>query len=206
MLQNMRKNRQKWYVLAVAALCAAELLTVLASWLAAALSPSSDVRSLLSGEGLRWLLGSYRANVDGAALFYILAVCFAAGAMIESGVSKKIFRLKKCTSDERLAVGMFIAGVLFAAILSALFALWPHSFLLSVNGTLTTGPYPKAVLAMFVAAVACGSCVFAAMSASRGAWRAVYRTLTAGLKAAMPFALLWFLAAGVVRSIVYCFA
>ncbi len=205
MRENMRKNRHKLYVLTVVALCVAEVIAALVSWLAAVLFPASDFRSLLSGEGLRWLLGSYRENIDGAALFYLLSVCFAAGAFVSSGLAKKLFSLKTCTYDERLAAGMFLAGVALAAILSAVFALWPHSFLLSVNGTLTTGPYPKAVFAMFVAAAAIGSCVFAAARPSGGSWRGVYRALTAGLSAAMPFALLWFLAAGIVRSMVYCF-
>ncbi len=199
------KNKSRVFVLSVAGLCAAEVAVVLLSWVVSALFPESNVRSLLGNAGLRWLLGGYERNVNTSAFFYFLITAFFVGAMINSGLAGKIMRIKQCSYNERLGVILFFIGLFVALVLCLLFAFYPRSVLLSVNGTVFSGLYFRAVLIVVAVVATLGSCVFILLGEGNDAYENIARALTAGLKAAAPVMLLYYLIAELVLSILYVF-
>ena len=70
------------------ALVLAQLLLMLGSWLWSAALPLSGVRSMLSGEGIRWFLGHFAEIVGSPVLVWLLLLAMAYGAVARSrGVS-----------------------------------------------------------------------------------------------------------------------
>ncbi len=198
------RNRKRIFVLVSACLCAAEVFLALLSWVLSALFPGCAVRSLLAPAGLRWLLSSYAANVRADAALYCLLAAFALGAFFSSGLARRVFKPgTPCSWGGRLAAAVFYAGMAAALCFSLSAAFYPHSFLLGVNGTVWPGPYWKAVFVIFAAVTAASSCLFVLLDCSSGAAEGVFRALTAGLRAAVPFMVLYFLAAETVCSVLY---
>lgn len=198
--------------MSVAMLCAAEVLVVVGSWLLAALFPGRSIRSLLDSAGLRWLLGTYRENVSGDIPFYIFLAAFSVGMFVCSGLGGMINRLlrkRKQTSAspaayyERRAVGVFVSMIVLSVALCALFALWPHSLLLDINGTIFSPLYLRAASIIIVVAVSISGCAAEILCNRTDPMRSIAHALTAGMRVVVPFLLLYYLIAGLVRSVLY---
>ena len=55
-----------------AALAILQVVLVLLSWAIVTVMPSLPLRSLLSGEGIRWFLGTFVDNISGSLLAWII--------------------------------------------------------------------------------------------------------------------------------------
>ena len=64
----------------------AELTLILLSWLLSAAMPNSGVRSMLSGEGIRWFLGHFGTILATPILSWILLAAIALGCLKCCGV------------------------------------------------------------------------------------------------------------------------
>ncbi len=197
------KNKSKVFVVAVIALCACQVAVVLLSWVAAVLLPARGINSLLSSAGFRWLLSSYEENVNTSLFFYFLVVCFAVGTVVAAGIPRKIASLSAATYHERLGVGVLLSGVIVAVLLSVVAAVYPHSFMLSITGTLVPGPYLKGVLMLFAIVLAAGSSIYVALSGEGDPSKRVANVLTAGLRAVVPLTIVYFLLVELVCMLLY---
>ncbi len=199
------KNRSNIFVGVVACLSACQVVVILLSWLADALFPSSGITSLLSSTGLRWLLSSYESNVNTSLFFYVLLACFAIGALVESGMCKKLIAAERCNYNERLAITLFFISIAVAVLLCCAFAFHPQSLLMSVDGSLWHGPFLKAVLLIFAVVCVGGGCVYVLLTNSVSTREKLSSLLTAGLCAVAPLAVVYFFTIELVRTILYIF-
>ncbi len=197
------KSKYKIFVLSVAALGTCQVAVVLLSWVASVLFPSSSINSLLGSSGLRWLLSSYERNVNTSFFFYFLMACFCLGMFIQSGLPKKIISLRACNYNERLGITIFFASLAIAIVLSLIFAFYPHSLLLSIDGTIYPGPYPEAILFIFTVAVTLGTCLYIILSGPQDPYASIAKALTAGLQAIIPIMIIYFLLVELILSILY---
>ena len=93
----------------------AQLLLMLGSWLWSAALPLSGVRSMLSGEGIRWFLGHFAEIVASPVLVWLLLLAMAYGAVVRSRGVSVVFLV------------IYVGIVLLLTVV-------PHAVLLSASG------------------------------------------------------------------------
>lgn len=74
------------YIALVLAL--AEGILMLLSWLLSAALPASGVRSMLSSEGIRWLMGHFSKILSTPLLSCLLLAAIAVGCLLRSGITR----------------------------------------------------------------------------------------------------------------------
>ncbi len=200
------KNGKKLFVLTVVVLCLAQVAIVLLSWVAAAMFPDSAITSLLSAEGLRWLMSSYEHNVNRSELFYCLIISFVVGTVWESGILAMIAPRKPRSYNQRLGVTIVAVVVLTAVLLCLIFAIYPRSFLLGVDGTIWKGPFFPAILLIMTVSITVATCLFVVVTHSDDTFIKLFSCLTGGLRAIVPIVIIFFLLAEVVCSFRYSMA
>ena len=82
----------------------AEIMLILLSWLLSAAMPNSGIRSLLSGEGLRWFMGHFGNILATPQLAWLLLAAIAVGCLKCCG-----FRAS-CPADRRQHIGSLHIG------------------------------------------------------------------------------------------------
>ncbi len=198
------KNKARVFVAVVVALAICQILVVLFSWVASVVFPSMEVNSLLGSEGLRWLLSSYERNTNSSLFFYLLFTCFTLGALVSSGVVRKILTLRTCNHEERLGITLFLAILLVGVLLCVCFAFYPRSFLLNVDGNIYPGPYFPAVFIVLALALVLGSFLYVTITApSHSMSNRLARLFTIGLSLVVPLIVLYFEIMEIVCSIIY---
>ena len=118
-------------------------LLVLSSWLLSAMMVEG-VRSLLTGEGLRWLFGNMAYGLLSPLLVWLLMAAMAWGCLKEC----RIFASNDNDSNRRKSVAFRVAALFTLAYVAviALLTLLPHAVLLSPTGTLWHSPFSRALL------------------------------------------------------------
>ena len=118
-----------------------QLLLMLVSWLLSAAFPSSGLRSLLSSEGLRWLMGHFAEMIATPVLAWLLLCAMAWGCLARSGLL-----LRPTNYRERRAQVM--ALLLLAVIVGVMLLLTaiPHAVLLSAVGGLWPSPFSSSLV------------------------------------------------------------
>ena len=118
-----------------------ELLLVLISWLLSA-TQTEGVRTLLSSEGVRWLLGQFTVFLLKPQLIWLLLLSMAFGCLWQSCLfrpSQTSFRRQFAL---RLSAVVFVVQIASVALLIAT----PQAVLLSATGTLWPSPFSKALV------------------------------------------------------------
>ena len=83
----------KFFTLLSVILIIAQLALVLLSWIVVSIIPSLALKSLLSGEGIRWFLGSFSDNIANPSLAWLVLCAMAYGVCVRSGLYKALFVL-----------------------------------------------------------------------------------------------------------------
>lgn len=129
------------------------LVLTLLSWVGS-IYGLGEVQSLLSADGIRWMLGHVVENyVQCPALGVVLILLMGVGIAVRSGLSGVLKRLcrkeRQLSRKERRALSLAL-GVGFAYLLLVLLALWlPWNFLLGVTGSWTHSPFSKGMVYVF---------------------------------------------------------
>ena len=105
----------------------AQLLLMLGSWLWSAALPLSGVRSMLSGEGIRWFLGHFAEIVASPVLVWLLLLAMAYGAVVRSRGVSVVFLV------------IYVGIVLLLTVV-------PHAVLLSASGLLWPSPFSASLV------------------------------------------------------------
>ena len=131
--------KQRIFPLLAVVLAAAQVVLILLSWIVATVMPSSQLRSMLGGEGIRWFFGTFVDNVSSDVLVWIVLCSMAYGSFAESGLYRLIVQLCKggnIAGRQRRAMYSAL-GVLVALVaVVILLAFVPHAVLLGLSGDL----------------------------------------------------------------------
>lgn len=119
----------------------AEVVLILLSWILSAMRVEG-VRSLLSGEGIRWFFGNFTSMVASPWLVWLLLLMIALGCLQKSGLHS----LPHHSYRDRMALRITIVFfVLYVAVILLLTAV-PHSVLLSSTGSLFPSPFSRSII------------------------------------------------------------
>ncbi len=177
-------------------LFAAQLLLMLGSWIYSAALPMSGVRSLLSGEGLRWLMGHYADVLATPWLVWLLLWAMAWGVLRRSGLLswRQGFREQQARWLTLLLLVVLVVAVV-------LLTLTPQAVLLSVTGRLWPSPFSQSLVPFSAFAVLLLGVCYGMLAGPLSSLRQVYGAILDGLRAAAPLLLFYVLVVQLLASL-----
>lgn len=169
-------------------LMAMQLLVMLVSWLLAAAHPTSGVRSLLSGEGLRWLLGHFSDVLGTPLLLNLLLVTMAWGCLKGCGILHvtSSYRQSRALRITMLLMAVYVVGIVLLAFI-------PHAILLSATGALWPSPFSSAIVPLLTFGIVLMSSVYGYVAGTFSHTADVYQSLVDGIRCGAPWLLFYVL-------------
>ena len=166
----------------------AQLLLVLGSWILSAALPMSGIRSMLSGEGIRFFLGHFADLLATPLLVWLLLLAMAYGIVLRSGIlgGARSFRSRRARLIALLFAAAYVAVVL-------LMALAPHAVLLSASGTLWPSPFSASLVPLIAFGLAMVTAVYGIVAGTITSLTDIYESFVDGLRRAavlLPICLL----------------
>lgn len=179
-------------------LFALQLLLMLGSWVISAAFPLSDIRSLLSGEGLRWLMGSFADILAKPLLVYLLLLAMAYGMVHRS----QLLALRKGYRENRARWMTLLLLLLYIGVLLSL-TMVPHAVLLSATGDLWPSPFSRSLIPLIAFGIIVLSAFYGLMAETFTAVHDIYDALLFGLRSAAPVFLFYVLCAQLYESLLF---
>ncbi len=173
----------------VAMLVVGELLLIMVSWLLSA-TMAGNVRSLLSTEGIRWLLGSFVDALQTPVLVWLLLLAMAYGAVVRcrgprdtasphAALTENTYR----ASRARIIAAAFL--VVYVGIVVLLTAV-PHAVLLSASGLLWPSPFSASLVPLAAFGVLMAAILYGIVAGSFQSLADIYGALVYGLRQCAP--------------------
>ncbi len=183
----------------------AEFLLVLASWIYSAASPMSGVRSLLSGEGLRWLMGGFADMLATPLLVWLLLLAMAYGVLRQSRLL--VFRNSTMLTGYRQRRARLSAILLLLLIVGVVLLLTviPHAVLLSATGSLWPSPFSYSLVPVVAFTVIAVSACYGLMAGTFSTLYDVYHALLDGLRRTAPLFVYYILLMQIYESLRFAF-
>lgn len=183
-------------------LLVAEGALIFLSWLLSAALPNSGVRSILSGEGLRWFMGHFANILATPLLSCLLLAAIAIGCLVRSGV----LRQSPQSYRERRALLMGGAVLMVCILLLLLLTLMPHAVLLSATGSLFPSPFSYSLIPFTSFSICAFSIVYGVVAGTYQSLSDVYDSLLYGIRKAAPPILFYILLIQIYESLMFVFA
>ena len=175
-----------------------QLLIMLVSWLLSAAFPTSGIRSLLSSEGLRWLMGHFSQLLATSLLAWLLLCAMAWGCLLRSGLL-----VRPTNYRERRA--QLMALLLLAVIVGVMLLLTvvPHAVLLSAVGGLWPSPFSASLVPVVAFSITLVSAFYGLVSGRFENMSAVYDAVLFGIRQGAPLFLFYVLVIQIYESFMF---
>jgi aminobenzoyl-glutamate transport protein len=177
-----------------------EQLLVLISWLLSA-TQTEGVRTLLSSEGVRWLLGQFTVFLLKPQLIWLLLLSMAFGCLWQSCLfrpSQTSFRRQFAL---RLSAVVFVVQTASIALLIAT----PQAVLLSATGTLWPSPFSRALVPLAAIITINTSICYGLLSRTFTSVADIYESQKWGLSKAAPLMILYLIVVTLYESFRFVF-
>ena len=180
------------------AIIVAWCLLVLSSWLLSAMMVDG-VRSLLTGEGLRWLFGNMTEALLSPLLVWLLMAAMTWGCLKGSYIShRETYRRKTAL---RVAALFTLSYVTVIVLLTAL----PHAVLLSPTGTLHHSPFSRSLVPLMCLGMLLFGVVYGLVTRSFTSFHDIIEAMLDGLRSAAPLFFGYMLLMPLAQTIRYVF-
>ena len=179
-----------------AALVAVQLLIIFVSWLLSAAYPTSELRSLLSSEGLRWFFGQFNMFLSRPLLVDLLLLSMAWGVLRKSGMLS--YRSSYRESRARMMT-LFLLAVYIGVLL--LLTVIPHAVLLSTTGHLWPSPFSRSIVSVVAFTVLSLSAFYGTIAGYFNTIADVYHAVLYGIREGAPLLLFYVLLMQIVESL-----
>ena len=182
-----------------------QLIAVLGSWIFKAVNPELPIRSLLSAEGIRWMVGSIGDNLAGRGLVWLLLGSMAFGSVKFCGILDVPRKWKAMSFWDRFGLMVALAELLVIVVLTLLLTVLPHAVLLGVTGNLYPSSFSKSFILMVCLSVCFISVSFGVVSSRLRSLEEVCDCLVAGIVYTLPLWLIYILAIELYASLRFIF-
>lgn len=183
----------------------AETLLVILSWLLSAMR-LSGVRSLLSGEGIRWFIGDFATVLASPLLVWLVLLLVAFGSLQKSGITSLIpYRSSLITYRDRIAIRVSLAFLIIYLIIISLLTLLPHAILLSASGQLFPSAFSRSLVPLVAFGVCLVSVTFGYVSGRFRSLSDVLSALSFGIEKGAPLFILYILLIQFYQSLRFVF-
>jgi len=191
------RNGHALLTLLAVAIVVLQMALILFSCIINVIEPSLPVRSMLSGEGVRWLFGGLVSSLCSPLLVWLVLCSVAWGSFLRSrlyGVLLLVLSHKPVSFRCRHAL-FTSAALLFAMTIGVvLLAFIPHAELLGVTGELYPSAFSDGLIPLLAFIVTAVSVVYGVVSGELSSVQAVYASLCYGLRKSAPLFPLYILA------------
>ena len=187
-------------------LLVAELALILLSWILSA-AGVEGVRSLLSGEGVRWFVGDFARMVASPLLVWLLLLMIAVGAFLRSGLTSLWHEDRSRMLSYRDRTAFRVALVLLVAYVVAILLLTivPHAVLLSASGSLFPSPFSRSLIPFVAFGITLVSIAFGMMSGRMPSLSDVLAALCDGIQRFAPLLILYIFCIQLYQSLRFVF-
>ena len=161
----------------------AEVALILLSWILSA-AGVEGVRSLLSGEGVRWFVGDFASMVASPLLAWLLLLMIAFGALLRSGLTSlwRGGRSRMMSYRDRTAFRVSLVLLVAYIVAILLLTVVPHAVLLSVSGTLFPSPFSRSIVPIVAFGISLVSISFGMFSGRMQSLSDVLEALSYGIQ------------------------
>ena len=185
----------------------AELALILLSWILSAAGVEC-VRSLLSGEGVRWFVGDFARMVASPMLAWLLLSMMAVGAFLRSGPTSLWHEDRSRILSYRDRTAFRVSLVLLVAYVAAILLLTvvPHAVLLSASGSLFPSPFSRSIIPIVAFGLTLVSITFGMMSGRMQSLSDVLEVLSYGIRRYAPLLVLYVFCIMLYQSLRFVFS
>ena len=180
----------------------AEVVLIFLSWLLSAALPNSGVRSMLSGEGIRWFLGHFGNILGTPILAWLLLTAIAVGCVKCSGVCS---RSSAPSYRERRALLIGGGGLVICVVAILLLTIVPHPVLLSATGNWFPSPFAYSLIPLCSFSLCLFGIVYGVIAGTFQSLHDVYDSLLYGICWASPCILFYILLVQLYESFLFVF-
>ena len=182
-----------------------QLIAGLGSWIFKAVNPELPIRSLLSAEGIRWMVGSIGDNLAGRGLVWLLLGSMAFGSVKFCGILDVPRKWKAMSFWDHFGLMVALAELLVIVVLTLLLTVLPHAVLLGVTGNLYPSSFSKSLFFIVCLSVCLISVSFGVVSSRLRSLEEVCDCLVAGISYTLPLWLIYVLAIELYASLQFIF-
>lgn len=185
----------------------AELALILLSWILSA-AGVEGVRSLLSGEGMRWFVGDFARMVASPLLAWLLLSMMAVGAFLRSGLTSLWHEDRSRILSYRDRTAFRVSLMLLVAYVAAILLLTvvPHAVLLSASGSLFPSPFSRSIIPIVAFGLTLVSITFGMMSGRMQSLSDVLEVLSYGIRRYAPLLVLYVFCIMLYQSLRFVFS
>lgn len=177
-----------------------QMLLMLVSWLLSAAFPVSSIRSLLSGGGLRWLLGHYADALASPVLVWLVLGALAYGCLRKSC----LLQFGNTYRESRARLLTLILLVAYTVVM-LLFTVTPHAVLLSVTGDLWPSPFSASLVPVMAFVVMSLSVFYGVVAGRLSTLHSIYDAMLYGVGQCAPLLLFYVLFMQIYESLKFVF-
>lgn len=181
-------------------LLVAEAVLILLSWILSAMRVEG-VRSLLSGEGVRWFFGHFTTMVGSPWLACLVLLLVAFGCLQKSG----LFSRPHTSYRDRLALRVTVVFLIIYVGVVLLLTAIPHAVLLSSTGNLFPSPFSHSIVPILSFGVILISVSFGMVSGRFETLSDVLDALSFGCQKGAPLFIFYILAIQLYESLKFVF-
>ena len=178
----------------------AEAVLILISWILSAMRVIG-VRSLLSGEGVRWFFGNFTSMVASPWLACLVLMLVALGCLQKCG----LFSRPHTSYRDRMALRLTIIFlVIYVGVILLLTAV-PHAVLLSSTGNLFPSPFSRSIVPLLSFGIILISVSFGLVSGRFQTLSDVLDALSFGCRKGAPLFIFYILVIQLFKSLKFVF-
>lgn len=183
-----------------------EVALILLSWILSA-AGVEGVRSLLSGEGVRWFVGDFARMVASPLLVWIILLMIAIGAFQRSGLTSlwHVGRSRMMSYRDRTAFRVSLVLLVAYIVAILLLTVVPHAVLLSVSGSLFPSPFSRSIIPIVAFGIALVSIAFGMISGRMQSLSDVLEALSYGIQKYAPLLVLYIFCMQLYQSLCFVF-
>jgi len=182
-----------------------QVVVVVVSWLITAAYPGLEMRSLLSGEGIRWLVGRFVYNLTSPILVCILLLAVSLGTVNHSGLWPALRKIKHRDYRERLALRFVMVEVLAFTIIMLMLTAIPHAILLNVTGHAFPSSFSAGIVPMTSLLLCVASFTYGFTTDNLHSVVEAFKLMTHGVKVAAPVFVVYIMIAELYHSVCFVF-
>lgn len=207
-MKNDKRAGRRCLASIVGGMAILELMLIFLSWILSSVFTGLGIRTLISSEGIRWMLGNFTDNLSGSLLVWLILAGMAWGTVRRSGVDKtvcKLFASAGTTYRERLAFAIMAAELLLVVIVMLLLTCMPQATLLSATGNLFPSSFSRSIVAVVCFVVIVLSATFGLVTGSVKSLADMAECLVAGCRSVSSLIVLYVFANQLYFSVAYVF-
>lgn len=170
-----------------------QIFVVFFSWLLPSLSPSLNVRSLLSEDGMRWYFTHAVDTLLNPFPVWLFLVSLTVGAIRTSGFLDALRHLSELSIREKFAFQVVIFEAFLVVTGMALLTLLPHAPLQSVTGSLFPSSFSRSLIPVTCISISFFAISYGLVSGKMHTIPEAYRCLCTGGTIFTPLAILYIL-------------